>query len=504
MNDTQQVSEADDATLDLAGLVRRHGRPAARLAIASAAVVGLGALIYLFLQPVSRIAILEFRPTFRGASQGEYPNSLPFGNNDVVAAPVVDSVYDSNSLADFCSREAFRGGFFVEKRSDRSAFLDSDYQARLSDTRLTSVERERIQAEYEAKREALPTQFRLVFVKPPSCSAVPDAIVRKVMADVLATWAEQSETQRGVLNHQVEVLTPAIMDVGETEEASLLLRADLIRTALWNVVANIEKVTKIPGAALVRLKPAGTTFAEVRNKVLDLVRARLEPLVASAGQSMVSQSTLWVSEAVASSEREQQAAEGRANAYLSALREYSGMAQTAQANRATAPAGGQASDVQTIWPQFDRTFIDRIVEMSQGNTVFRQELTESMIEATVASVEARDRASYYRRLQQALREPEGAQLTPAEVDARLDQIVTQAKTLVMDFTTLYEEFSRVSFRPAAAMYQTDKPVTTQASRDFSFAELTLLVFGIFVVTLLAAFGFFILRERLRGSPPTSP
>lgn len=494
---------SDDSStgIDILAVAKQHGRQALLAASALAFLVaGVGAVYFLWLQPVRRASVLEFRPTFSGIDQGQYPNGLAFAPSDVASAPIVDLVYDANSIQEYCPREAFRGGFFVEQRSDQSSFLDAEYQARLSDTRITPVERQRLQAEYESKRAALPVQFRLVFVNPRPCAAIPQVVVTKAMTDVLTTWANESETKRGVLNIQVEVLTPAIMDVGLGDEASRLLRADLIRTALWRVADNIKAVGEIPGAELVRLGSNRTTFAELGNKIVDLVRSRLEPLVVSAGQSVVRESTAWVMETVASAEREQNAAEGRATAYLSALREYSGAAQTAQANRASAPTTSQGSDVQTLTPQVDRTFIDRIVEMSEANTAFRRELTESMVKASVEAVAARDRADYYRRLMQALRAPGSASLGPAEVDTRLNDIVAEAKVLVADFNSLYDEFSRVSLRAAASMYQTDKPVTTEVSRNFTSRQLLMFVGGTFLVTLLLVFGFFVVRDRLRETP----
>jgi hypothetical protein len=104
----------------------------------------------------------------------------------------LDLVFDANTVSEYCSREAFRGGFFVEQRSDQSAFLDAEYLGRLAEPRLSSIERQSIQAEYEAKRAALPVQFRLVFVKPRPCAAMPQVVVTKAMTDVLTTWASEN------------------------------------------------------------------------------------------------------------------------------------------------------------------------------------------------------------------------------------------------------------------------------------------------------------------------
>jgi len=499
-------SNQDDNTsafdVNLLGVAKTHGRRILTLAAGATTVVALLAVAYmLLLQPVRRASVLEFRPTFDGAATGEYPNGLPFASTDVAAAPVIDLVYDGNLIAEYCSREAFRGGFFVEQRSDESAFLDAEYQARLSDARITPVERQRLQSEYEAKRAALPVQFRLVFVKPRPCAAIPQVVVAKAMTDVLTTWANESETKRGVLNHQVEVLTPAMLDVGEGMESSRLLRADLLRTALLRIVANVDDVQEVPGAALIRYGETRLTFMEVRNKLVDLVRSRLEPLVATAGQSMAREALAWVTETVASAEREQVAAAGKATANREALQLYSGMGQAARTGAAPmTPGTTGASDVQTLSPQIDSTFIDRIVEMSAANTSFRQELTRAMVAAAVEAVEAEERAAYYRRLLATLRSTSGVQLTPAEIDARLENIVAQGKELTRQFNELYLEFSRVSLRAAAALYQTDKPVTTEVYREFTPRGLLMLVFGVFFATLFLAFGFFVIRDRLAEEP----
>ena len=184
--------------------------------------------------------------------------------------------------------------------------------------------------------------------------------------------------------------------------------------------------------------------------------------------------------------------------YEDALRQYSGIAQTVQANRAATSASGTgSSDVQTLSAQIDRTFIDRIVEMSAANTAFRQQLTESMVTAKVEAVASLERASYYKRLLQSLRETGGGQMSLAEIDSRLDEIVGQGKALTQLFNDLYEEFSRVSLRAAAAMYQTEKPVTTELYREFTPRELMMLVASTFFATLLLTFGYFVIRDRFQ-------
>lgn len=500
MIDVDQQPQKDGQGIDIGRLVVLFGRKSVVIsAIVTALVLVLGTVSY-FRQPVRRASVLEFRPTFDAVNLGEYPNGLPFGPSDVAAPQVLDLIFDRNSISEYCPREAFRSGFFVEQHSEQFAFLDAEYTARLSEIRLTQVERQRLLTEYEAKRAALPVQYRLVFVKPRPCATLPQVVVEKSMNEVLTTWASESEEKRGVLKQQVKVLTPAVMDVGLGEDASRLVRADLIRRALGRVASNVGEVGAIPGAELVRLGTNRITFAEIEDKVMDLTRSRLEPLVVSAGQAMGRESSIWVTEAVASAEREQRAAEGTVEAYLTALREFSGSAQVPQSSAASAPVTAQGADVQTLAPQVDRSFFDRIVEMSGPNIAFRRQLTEAMVIASLNAVGARERADYYRRLLQTIRGDNGRVIAPETVDARLDEIVKQAKALITDFNMLYDEFSRVSLRSASGLYQTEKPVSTVVSREFSLRDLMYMVAGTLVVTFFLAFAFFVVRDRFVGTP----
>src|SRR5690349_3430435 len=75
------------------------------LAFAAAVCVAVpGAWYLLWIQPVRQTTALEFRPTFTGARQMLYPNKLPFSATDVIAASVLDTVYDQNEIKSFCDR----------------------------------------------------------------------------------------------------------------------------------------------------------------------------------------------------------------------------------------------------------------------------------------------------------------------------------------------------------------------------------------------------------------
>lgn len=496
----RQNHEADADGIDVFGLVRAHGRAALTAAVASALLVAaLGGIFVMWLQPAKQISSLEFRLTFSGAGQMQYPNGLPFSVSDIIAGPIVNRVYDQSEVEPFCERDSFQGGFYVEQYSDQSLLLDLEYQSRLSDPSLELADRRVMEEEYAARRAALPVQYRLMFITPAACMNLPAAVIVKSLTSVLATWAEESETRRGVLNHQVEVLSPSTLSVVPEGPGGWVLRADLLRTALERMISNVSEVAAIPGAGLVRVGKERLTFLEVRGRLEDLLSARLEPLVMTSGRSPVQESSVWVNETVASAERDQRLAESRAAVYREALREFSRATLDADAPRGAGAQGSGPIGNQAMAPQVDRSFVDRIVEMSLATDPYRRELTDRMVEASLEAVSAQNRATYYRRLLQSLREPGGAQLSSQELDARLAEIVEDGKALSAQFIALYEELNRVSLRPAGAMYQTPKPVKSVTARAFGRRDLANAVMGVFLAILLLSFGGRVLRERLTSA-----
>ncbi len=445
--------------------------------IAATALAVLAGGIYYFRQPVRWSTSLEFRPVFKGADSGEYPNKLPFSSTDVVDPTVLDQVHAKNHVQDPCAPGDFRSGFVVEESSSEMRFLDLDYQARLSDTRLSTVDRERLQGEYRARRQAMPVQYRLTWLRSDACRNVPAAVATKALGEVLQTWADDADIKRGVLKLRIAVLTPTVFDTGSVNDQSLLIRADLIRSALVRVVANVREVSKLPGAELIHVGADGASFAQVQARLEDLVQVHLDPLVAVAGRGLGSDGVRWVEQALTQATDQQTGAENRASAYQTALREYSGA--TVAPTAAGAQRSQSPSDVQALTPQIDRTFIDRIVELTAANTTFRQELTRSMVEAKVAAVETAAKVDHYRQLLTTLKSGSASSLSVADVDRRLTAIVADAKEQVTQFNALYDEFSRVSLRPGPSMYRIERPAQVEILKSFTQRSLLILILGVF-------------------------
>lgn len=479
--DTLEVKDEVRLTDLFRPIVKRAkfiGRGTIVAALAAALIGGA----YFLKQPVRRSAFLEFRPVFEGADAGRYPNGLPFAATDVINASIVDQVHEKNRIRDYCSAELFHGGFTVQESSPELRFLNMEYEARLSDARLSSIERQRLQDEYAGRRASIRPHYSLAFIQPAECAVIPQSIVLKSMGEVLETWADDAQNKRGVMKVRISVLTPATFDQTAMAGENLLVRADLLRTALGRVIDNVKAVETLPGAELIRGSDQRTSLQEVRAELEDLMHARLNPLIAQAGRGVGRESTQWIQHSLETATIRLKSAEQRTEAYRTALREYSGV----QAPAAAPPGERQPSpsDVQALTPQIDRTFIDRIVELSSPNMAFRQEITRQGLAAAVEAVNRAAVVEQYRQLLQSVSSTGSTSMSPAAVSAAIDQVTAQAKEATRRFNDIYNEFSRVSLRAGTALYRVERPAESVTIRAFGLRDYVLLLLGVLLATPL--------------------
>lgn len=235
----------------------------------------------------------------------------------------------------------------------------------------------------------------------------------------------------------------------------------------------------------------------MRARLEDLVRARLDPLIAVAGNGLGRQSARWVEQALQTAEAELRAAEQRAESYRSALREYSGVQTTPPGSAVAGAKPPSSSDVQALTPQIDRTFIDAIVQMSASNTTFRQEITRQLITASVSAVEREADVQHYRALLDATKAGSAESLPMDVVTKRLASIVAEAKDLTSRFNHIYEEFSRVSLRVAPVMYRIEQPPVGITTRAFGLRNYALLVLYVLVAAPVILGVAFLIQYHMR-------
>jgi hypothetical protein len=499
-NDNRDEIRLADIIKPLVG----RGRLIAQGTLLAILATALGTGVWYFWQPTRWSAWMEIAPVFQGAEDSKYPNGLAFSSSDLIAPSVIEAVYQKNDIKAYCSLDAFRSGYVVEITSAVLQMLTADYTARIADTRIAQTERQRLQDEYEAKRQAASKQYRLTFVRSDACRTLPPTVAFKALTEVLETWATESVDRRGVLKVPTAMLTPAIVDYVTALEPPLLVRAELVRLAVVRLISNIMEVEEQPGAQLISLPRTGSTLRQIRFRLSDIVQSMIDPLVAGMAP-FPPDAEQWIQASLQRAVADLKAAEDKANAYRSALREYSGRAAPAADGQAFATPSQNSRDAQPLTPQIDGTFVDRLIQMSSmssENVIFRQDLTRELVRASLEVSTRGILAAHYRQLLSTNARPAGP-TTSAATEQRLTAIAALVKDLTKEFEELYAEFSRVSLRAGSSLYRVESPIVSQQLRAFGPRDAGLAILVAMIAAPLAMcviiLGMFFWRRLLQSA-----
>ncbi len=230
--------------------------------------------------PVERIGSFGFRLLFDGASEGRYPNGTPFSTAEITSTPVLTEVFNANNLERFGSFEAFRNSIFVLQRNPELDALSFEYQAKLADSRLTPVDRSRLEDEFRTKRDSLSnTEFTLNLRASTRTAAMPRSLTSKVLDDTLAVWATQASERKGALLYDTPVLSGNILRRDMVMAADYLRGIDIFRTQIARIIDNINQIEQLPGATLLRTGDDRVSLLEAKVELEDILRFQLQPLL---------------------------------------------------------------------------------------------------------------------------------------------------------------------------------------------------------------------------------
>src|SRR6185503_2800816 len=431
--------------------------------------------------PSEHIASLQFRLLFEGASDNRYPNKTPFSVSEIVGAPVVTEVVSSGELAKYGTYEDFKDSLFIQRSNPRMDLLVQEYQSRLSDPRMSAVDRARTEAEFIQKREAIKDPvFSLTLRWQERFKTLPDALAEKVLSDTLSTWAVQAE-RMGATKYELPILSSSVLSKESLEHEDYLVAADLLRSKAVRIIDTIGELEKIPGALTLRTVTDGVSLPEIRANIEDALRFELEPLLGIIRSEGVTKNarllTLYASTQVFQRQLEKQAAEGRARAVQNSLADYMALrGSRVAADSKNGSARPQGFETPALIPQFGESFLDRLVEMSgttqKSEMEYRQKLTDQVIKENTQVTLLDKELAYYQDLVKSVQgigsrstgTPELIALVKTRSQAAFAAIAKGADQLV----NLYKELSTKNLNPVARLYTITGPFSSQTQLSISF------------------------------------
>jgi hypothetical protein len=480
------VPEGDPSYVEPAGTIddairtlRRYVRVILTSLALIAALYTATAIAYYLISPATSTTSVPFRLDWEGAEKGKYPNGLKFSPADIVTKPVILEVFGRNEVGRYAKFSDFAQAVFVLESNRVAEKLAAEYQTKLADPKLTPIERDRLENEYRAKREAVAkNEYAINHVATEKTRGIPKTVLTKSLQDILETWAKLAAVERKVTKYPVAVMSPAEVDEDATV-ADPFVALHMLRTRIRRALDNVGELDHLPGAELAH-SGKQRSLHEIRNRLEDLLRFRLEPLIMATPSTDQAAALRFAEAQLAYDERVLKALQDEAGAARESLIAYF---DDPSMTRPKTPPQGEGTTPDNVTPQLTDTFLDRLVALTKNpaDVAYRQVLVQDMRNTTLAMIPAQAAVDFDRASLERLRSGR----TPGDPNlarAEIPRLFADVRSLVVDINSLYVSLSK-NLEPASQLYTITSP--PYRFRERAVAANRLLLYGI--LTLLLAF-----------------
>jgi hypothetical protein len=495
---TRQPTVYPDDRIRVGRIVRTLQESWLVMALALAAVaflIAVVAAITILRQPAQRTVTLPFRLDFQGAERGEYPNGLKFSPAEIVSSPILMRVHAANGLGRFITFSEFSDSLFVIESNQALEELSREYRAKLSDPRMSAVDRERLEAEFRQKRETLSrNEYALTWAS--ARAKLPKTMVVKSLNDVLTTWADVAAREKGVLKYQLPVVSANVLRGDVLGASDWIVALDVLRTRINTIERNVAQLEEVPGATVLRGGPENVSLEEIRLALADIVRFRLEPLLVQlrSGSGMSGGTLRFLESQLAYNRRQAEAARNRAGALREALETYT--MQTEQPR--TSDAVPSPASRETITPQLSESFLDRLIQLTNQRTdvEYRQEMVDEIKRASLASLPYEQEVGYYEQLLSQARGGASSTDSPEAIRREMSSILEAVGHAIRDANAIYDLMS-LNLNPSTVLYTVTSPPLAQTERGLSLRRIALWGLLAILLSIPLIIGGVLLAARVR-------
>lgn len=470
-------------------MLRTYATPILLATLATAVAYVVLAVVYILMQPVERTTRLAFRLEFPGAATGTYPNGVKFSGSDIIDTPVLRAAFDANQLGRYMSFPDFSRSVVVLEANAAIEQLARTYEAKLSNPKLSTVERDRIEAEYDNKRESLQkNEWALILTTREGLTRVPPSAASKALTDILRLWAEFAAKTRQVLMHRVPLVSAEAVHrlAGDNTDPFTALLA--LRTAAVELHSNIKALSDLPGAEVIRSSRRNASLRELELELRQVERTGIEFLIADVLRSGTidrDRAAALIESQLAYDRRALAAAEERVRVMRTALEDYArttGKQPNLPAEREESPEKGAQETVV-----LSDTVIERVVSLAQNaaDRAYRQRQVDELRAAALQTVPLRSAVAYQEQLLSEVRSSGsgGGAIRSAQLVAERTRIAQTLGLIATDLMQIRGVLSR-SLTASGQMYTVTSPVVAVTERSVSLQRIAL---GGMLTVLLAAF-----------------
>jgi hypothetical protein len=471
------------------GTLRRYGQVIilSLLAVCVSYLI-IALAIYLF-SSSERITSQTFRLDFEGAGNGEYPNKTKFNVADIINGPILNRVWRDNRLGAYIDFGEFSRSVFVLESNRDWDRLTAEYSIKLADPKLSPVDRDRLQREFELKTQSISkNDYAVYFDQQTNVRAVPDPLARKVLLDILNDWADFAVNQQHVIAYQVSIISPEILEPSALERSDAVAAMAVLRSRVNRVITNIQTIEKLPGATLARTPDDKLSLEEVRIRLDEILRFRLEPLLSAVlhSSNLINDraaSTRFLESQLAFDQRQLEAAQRLADSIRESIAVYEQPgAKEAAATTTEAKASPQPKGNEAVMPQLSDTFLDRLMALTghAADAKYRQDVVDRYRNAIADTIPLKQAVAYDNQMLEELKKPGGGTvvMSAAVVQDQISQMHTEVGQLITKMNELFLSVSR-NMTPSTQLFTLTGPPSARSAHGVKLQ--TLALYGVLVI-----------------------
>jgi hypothetical protein len=523
-NDQYMVEDEGVSLKEMVLSLWRYRRAIVVLTLATTLLIGgIGTANYLR-QGKRLITRLHFSLDFDGFDKNEYPNGSKFSTSDIIASPVVNSVYDTNDLKKYVGFAEFRAALAVIQTNDRIMFLEYEYAAKLDDKKMNIEQRNRIESAFiEKKKNLMTPEFNLILS---GNKFIPSTLRAKILQDTLSCWAEFADRVKGANKYQIPMMSKNILNKEDMAMEDYLVVVDMLRSTTTRVIHDIDKLQEIPNSANFRLQGSGVSLTDIKYRILDMEKFKISPLMGVIRLGGITKSNevtkVYLQHRIFELKMREEDATSRAKIYETSINYYSQGGRSALAGvdsggwlQPSAPASSSTANATTMIPQLGETFLSSVIKMAQENldAKFRQDITQNIIKEGLTKVEIASDLKYYERLLAELTKTEKEVSNSSLMDAIRSKVIANVEQIydilmhsIDELNAIYTDLSKANLNPASTLFTVKEPVLMFEEKSLTLAKMIpyvvvtwVLVEGCILIGILMFNSLWTARIRSAGS-----
>jgi hypothetical protein len=441
--------------------------------------------------PGLTVASYQITLTFKGAAQGQYPNKAPFSPQDLIGTNVLEPLWRVQGLQERIELADLARAVTISRSSRDLSMLQSEYEQKLANTKLTAAERQGLEAEFKAKLEALAqTGFTITCTAAQLSAGEAERIVEAIPAE----WARLSEAG-GVTAYEFPLPqtrelreSAASLSKSSPEAADSILHAELLRDFVEGVEKTIASMMAVQGTELV-MSTTGETLVDLRQRVLALQRNLIMPAYIDTMAAAQEASPAEYLAITGVRRRMLDSALDIGKKRSEVLHEALDQIRTEQRESRTVQEPGFPGSGSGVVANVDGTFIDRVVEQAvrSRDVEYRRELSDRCVEADLEVVDQQARADFEKWLSETIEQRRtSTRSTPTDAASTTQRLVSLSNKIadLADRTReILAAVSRRNLNPASVLYKGDIAPVVSTERPVSTRSLAVAGVGLWFALL---------------------